>query len=235
MGTLRVGIAYPDPPFNGMPGDTGLDVELMTAVAERLGESAEFIRYAGADAGGVIDGLCAGACDCAAGITVTVERQRVVAFTPAYLITGQALAVDTARHPHVRSVDDLAGLTVGVCATGAGRPLAQRLAAAGRVGAVETFDGGIGAALSALTSGGCDAVFGQGPALTESTKPLTGVDVVQKGLSTDPVAIAVAAHDGHLLGRIGDALSALESDGTLQRLRRRWLGNPYTDQSLATL
>jgi hypothetical protein len=25
----------------------------------------------------------------------------------------------------------------------------------------------------------------------------------------------------------------LEDDGTLQRLRRKWLGNPYIDQSLA--
>jgi polar amino acid transport system substrate-binding protein len=27
----------------------------------------------------------------------------------------------------------------------------------------------------------------------------------------------------------------LEEDGTLQRIRRKWLGNPYTDQSLGML
>ena len=32
--TLRVGAAFPDPPFNGMPGDTGLDIDLMNEIAE---------------------------------------------------------------------------------------------------------------------------------------------------------------------------------------------------------
>ena len=30
MQTLRFGAAYPDPPFNGMPDDGGLDIDLMT-------------------------------------------------------------------------------------------------------------------------------------------------------------------------------------------------------------
>ena len=34
METLRVGAAFPDPPFNGMPDDGGLDIDLMTAIAE---------------------------------------------------------------------------------------------------------------------------------------------------------------------------------------------------------
>ena len=33
METLRVGAAFPDPPFNGMPDDGGLDIDLMTAIA----------------------------------------------------------------------------------------------------------------------------------------------------------------------------------------------------------
>ena len=37
MQTLRVGVAYPDPPFNGMPDDGGLDIDLMTEIAEKLG------------------------------------------------------------------------------------------------------------------------------------------------------------------------------------------------------
>ena len=39
METLRVGAAFPDPPFNGMPDDTGLDIDLMTEIAEKLGAS----------------------------------------------------------------------------------------------------------------------------------------------------------------------------------------------------
>ena len=47
METLRVGAAFPDPPFNGMPGGGGLDIDLMTAIAGALGATVEFIAYEG--------------------------------------------------------------------------------------------------------------------------------------------------------------------------------------------
>ena len=57
METLRVGAAFPDPPFNGMPDNTGLDIDLMTAIAEALGATVEFIAYDGADFNGIFDAL----------------------------------------------------------------------------------------------------------------------------------------------------------------------------------
>jgi hypothetical protein len=47
------------------------------------------------------------------------------------------------------------------------------------------------------------------------------------------IAIAVAGHDQQLLSRISVAQAELEEAGTLQQMRRKWLGNPYADQSLA--
>ncbi len=115
MQTLRVGAAFPDPPFNGMPDDGGLDIDLMTAIAKALGMGVEFVPYDGADFNGIFDALNSGAFDCvAAGTTVTPEREKKAAFAQPYLISGQSLAVDTRRLPAVRSVDDLDGLTIGV-------------------------------------------------------------------------------------------------------------------------
>ena len=72
MQTLRVGAAFPDPPFNGMPDDSGLDIDLMTAIAKALGVGVEFVPYDGADFDGIFDALDSGAFDCvAAGTTVT--------------------------------------------------------------------------------------------------------------------------------------------------------------------
>src|ERR1700741_5256940 len=71
METLRVGSAFPDPPFNGMPDNSGLDIDLMTAIAEALGARVEFISYDGADFNGIFDAL-GSAYDCVpAGTTVT--------------------------------------------------------------------------------------------------------------------------------------------------------------------
>ena len=68
------------------------------------------------------------------GTTVTPERRRKAAFAPPYLVSGQSLAVDAARLPRVRSVDDLAGLTIGVQHGNTSQPIAERLVAEGKAG-----------------------------------------------------------------------------------------------------
>src|SRR5215471_5228920 len=113
--TLRVGAAFPDPPFNGAEDGGGLDISMMQAIGERLGMTVEFAPYPGTDFNGIFDALNAGDFDCVtAGTTVTPEREKKAAFAPPYLISGQSLAVDTRRLPDVHSVNDLDGLIIGV-------------------------------------------------------------------------------------------------------------------------
>ena len=235
MAILRVGAAFPDPPFNGMPDDGGLDIDLMTALAKGLGMEVEFVPYDGADFNGIFDALNAGTFDCvAAGTTVTREREKKAAFAQPYLISGQALAVDTRRLPAVRSVDDLDGLTIGVQQGNTSGPIADSLVADGKAARVRVYGyGEIRAALNDLTTGGCDAFMKLAPVLTELVKTIPGVEVVQRGLSTENIAVAVGLQDQELLARFMVAQEELDQDGTLQQIRRKWLGNPYTDQSLA--
>jgi polar amino acid transport system substrate-binding protein len=237
MQTLRVGAAYPDPPFNAMPDDGGLDIDLMAAIADKLNMGVEFVAYVGADFDGIFEALRAKDFDCvAAGTTVTPEREKKAAFVPPYLISGQSLAVDTRRLPNVHSVDDLAGLTIGVQHGNTSLPIAEQLVADGKAARVRVYDyGDIRAALDDLTTGGCDALMKLAPVLTELVKPITDVEVVQRGISTEDIAVAVGRGDQELLARISVAQAELEEDGTLQRIRRKWLGNPYTDQSLGML
>lgn len=233
--TLRVGMALPDPPFNAMAGGGGLDVELIDAVGAAMGAAVHVIDYEGSDFEGIFDALAGGAYDCViAGTTVTPERAGKAHFGPPYVVSGQALAVDTARFPAVRSVDDLAGLTIGVQRGNTSRPVADRLVAEGKAGSVRVYDyGGIRSALSDLTTGGCDAVMKLGPVLTELVGSVPDVEVVQRGITREDIAICVALGDDSTLAAITAAQAGLEADGTLQALRRRWLGNPYCDQSLA--
>lgn len=237
MATLRVGAAYPEPPFNGMPDDGGLDIDLMTAVAEKLGTGVEFVAFEGADFKGIFDALAAGDFDCvAAGTTVTAERETRAKFAPPYLISGQSIAVDTRRLPDVHSVDDLEGLTIGVQRGNTSGPIAEQLVADGKAARVSVYEyGRIRAALDDLTSGGCEVFMKLAPVLTELVKPIAGVEVVQRGISTENIAVAVGLGDQDLLARITVAQAELEEDGALQRIRRKWLGNPYADQSLAML
>jgi ABC-type amino acid transport substrate-binding protein len=234
MAILTAGAAFPDPPFNGN-ADGGLDIDVINAVGAAMGLSVQLVAYDGADFNGIFDALGSGEYDCViAGTTVTPERERKAAFAPPYLISGQALAVDTERLPTVRSVDDLAGLTIGVQQGNTSQPVAERLVADGKAKAVHVYDyGGIRSALADLSTGGCDVFMKLAPVLTELVKPVPGVEVVQRNISREHIAIAVAMGDEATLRRITAAQAGLEDDGTLQRIRRKWLGNPYIDQSLA--
>jgi ABC-type amino acid transport substrate-binding protein len=231
---LRVGVAYPDPPFNGAAGG-GLDIDLIRAVAAVIGATVELVAYKGSDFNGIFDELTAGRYDCViAGTTVTPERKSRAAFAPPYLISGQSLAVDTERLRTVRSIDDLAGLTIGVQQGNTSQPVAERLVAEGRAKAVRVYGyGSIRTALTDLTTGGCDAFMKLAPVLTELVKPFAGVEVVQRNISREHIAIAVALGADAMLKRITAAQAELEDAGRLQEIRRKWLGNPYIDQSLA--
>jgi ABC-type amino acid transport substrate-binding protein len=234
MAILTVGVAFPDPPFNGI-ADGGLDIDLIHAVAAAMGMTVALVGYEGSDFNGIFDELASGQYDCViAGTTVTPERQRRAAFAPPYLISGQALAVDTERLPKVRSVDDLAGLTIGVQQGNTSQPVAEHLVADGKAAAVRVYDyGSIRTALTDLSTGGCDAFMKLAPVLSELVGSLVGVEVVQRNISREDIAIAVALGDDAMLQRIATAQAELEDDGTLQGIRRKWLGNPYIDQSLA--
>lgn len=234
MAILTVGVAFPDPPFNGI-ADGGLDIDLIDAVAAAMGMTVALVAYDGSDFNGIFDELGSGQYDCViAGTTVTPERQRRAAFAPAYLISGQSLAVDTERLPKVRSVDDLAGLTIGVQQGNTSQPVAEHLVAEGKAAAVRVYDyGSIRTALADLSTGGCDAFMKLAPVLTELVRPLVGVEVVQRNISREDIAIAVSLGNEAMLQRIASAQAELEDDGTLQGIRRKWLGNPYIDQSLA--
>jgi len=235
MTTLRVGVAYPDPPFNGMGDDAGgLDIDLISAIGALLEASVRLVAYDGPDFNGIFDALDADEYDCViAGTTVTPERRRKAAFAPPYLVSGQSLAVDAARLPRVRSVDDLAGLTIGVQHGNTSQPIAERLVAEGKAASVHVYDyGSIESALHDLTTGGCDAFMKLAPVLTELVKPVADLEVVQRGLSREDIAIAVRFGDDVTLQRLSHAQAGLEDDGTLQGLRRKWLGSPYRDQSL---
>jgi len=227
-----VGAAFPDPPFNGMPDNAGLDIDLMTAIADAIGATVEFVPYEGADFNGIFDALNAGAYDCvAAGTTVTPEREAKAQFVAPYLISGQSLAVDTTRLPDVTSIDDLAGLTIGVQHGNTSQPIADRLVAEGKAAGVRVYDyGTVRSAVTDLTTGACDAFMKLAPVLTELVKPVPGVEVVQRGISVEDIAIAVSSTDQSLLSRIAVAQAELEADGTLGRIRERWLGSSAADQ-----
>ena len=226
-GQLRVGAAFPDPPFD-LPGDppSGFDVALMQGVAAELGLHASFVAYQGDDFEGIFHGLAAGAYDAiASGTTVTAARRRVARFCRPYLRSGQSLVVDPARRPEVRSLDDLRGLTLGVQRGNTSEPVARRLEAAGKVGKVRIYPyHAILTALDDLATGALDAFMKLEPVMRWLGRDRPSLRIVQAGITEEELAVAVALDNEPLATAIDGAIARLAAGGTLAGLVRLWLG-----------
>ncbi len=90
---------------------TGFDVDLITAIAQRMGLQAHIVptRFAT-----IIDDLAARRFDVViSAVNITPDRQAKVDFVP-YLNAGQSLLVQKGNPKNIKSTDDLCGMTVGV-------------------------------------------------------------------------------------------------------------------------
>jgi len=109
---LTVGSDIPYPPFEqGKAGEyTGFDVELLEAIAEATGRTAEF-QDTSFDT--IFVDLANGKFDVAASAaTITPEREKTVDFTNPYYLSEQAILVKNGGD--IDSVEKLKGATVGV-------------------------------------------------------------------------------------------------------------------------
>ena len=229
---LRVGAALPDPPFERTTpnGPEGFDIDLMRLIAQALNRTWHLVPYTGSDFNGIFAGLDTGAYDCvASGTTITPARQQVADFCAPYVLSGQSLVVDVKRHPNVRTVDDLRGLTIGVQQGNTSQPVADRLVAEGRAAQVRVYPyDAINTALDDLSNGRCDAFMKLAPVMHWLTRDRPGLKVVQTGITRELLGVCVRRGNAELRDEIDRAQQALRDNGTLERLVERWLGDGAT-------
>lgn len=224
---LRVGSAFPDPPFEvAGPKPTGFDIAWMTAIAAELDRPLVAHRYEGADFDGIFAGLGRSIDVVASGATITEHRRTLARWCTPYLRSGQSLVVDAAAAPGVHGCDDLRGLTLGVQLGNTSQPVAERLLAAGKVAAVKTYAyDEIRTALDDLEHGRIGAFMKLEPVLRRLTADRPTLRIVQTGITTEQLAVAVAVGDATLAAQIDDAQRSLRRRGELARLGRRWLAD----------
>ncbi len=226
-GVLCVGSALPDPPSEFMDGDTprGFDVELMQAIAAELGLKWRLVRYSGGDFNGIFGGLGAGTWDCvASGATITPERERMATFCAPYIRSGQSLVCNVEATPHVRSIDDLHGMIVGVQHGNTSEPVAHCLKDEGRVAEVRTYAyHDIGVMLDDLAAGKIGAVMKLAPVMHWLTRNRPTLRVVQEGITDERLGISVRLGNEGLRQAIDDAQVQLQDNGVLPGLVKKWL------------
>jgi polar amino acid transport system substrate-binding protein len=225
---LRVASALPDPPFEEATNPpSGLDIELMQAVADRLGRDYELHRDEGDDFDGIYTGLSSGAFDVVtSGATITDHRTTLARFCEPYLRSGQSLVVDAQRTPSIHSIDDLDDAVVGVQKGNTSEPVVERLQAQGRVREIRRYDyDAILRALDDLEAGVISAFMKLEPVMRKLTRDRPSLRIVQTGITTELIASAVRSDDAALATKIDDAQRGLAADGTLAALGRHWLAD----------
>jgi polar amino acid transport system substrate-binding protein len=215
-GQLLVGTDTPFPPFEiGQPPEiSGYDIEVMNAIAEKLGLEASY-QDTGFDT--IFRDVANGQFDTAAAAsTITPERQQKVNFTDPYYEAQQALLIPEGSD--IASVADLGGVIVGAQDGTTGETYANDETDAAEVrGFPEGPD-----AVAALTTGQVEAVIIDQPVALDAVEKQGGAEIIEEIPTNELYGFAVAPDNTALLDAMNQALSEIKDDGTLAELYQKY-------------
>lgn len=220
--TYTVGIDTTYPPFEFEENGeyTGIDIDLITAIAENQGFEIEFSAM---DFGGIIPALQAGQLDVAiAGMSITDERKEVVDFSDPYFEAGISLVV-SADNTEIEALEDLKDKTVVVKSGTTGAEFARENQ--DKYGYEITQLDDSPAMFQEVSNGNADVLFEDYPviayAIAESELDLK---IVGERLTGDNYGIAVLkGENAELLEQINTGLQELRDNGEYDEILNKYI------------
>ncbi|MBG6183259.1 cystine transport system substrate-binding protein [Arthrobacter sp. CAN_A214] len=220
-GVLTVGTEGTYKPFSfhedGTGELTGYDVEVITAVAEKLGVEAEF-QETQWDA--IFAGLEAGRFDAVANqVSITDERQEAYDFSDPYTVSNGVI-VTSADNGAIASFEDLEGKTTAQSLTSNWYELAQESGA--NVEPVE----GWAQSITLLQQGRVDATINDELTYLDYQKTSNDPSIKVAAETEEQSLSAVAFRKGstELVDAVNTALGELRTDGTLAEISEEYFG-----------
>jgi polar amino acid transport system substrate-binding protein len=199
---------------------TGFDVDMIQAAAKAAGFEAEVKNVAW---DGIFAGLANGEYDAIlSSVTITDERKGTMDFSTPYVNAGQVIIVPKTT-TDVSKPEDLKGKVVGVQISTTGD------IAVGKIEGVKqkkTFDE-IGLAVEDLSIGRLDAVVVDSPIaanyVLQNEKYKAKLQIVGVPFTEEYYGVAVKKGNQKVLDKINKGLEAIQKDGTLDKLKAKWL------------
>ena len=206
--------------FNGT-GFEGIDVEIASAIADKLGlelqiDDMEFTSALTAVQNNAADVILAG-------LTYNEERDEVLDFTESYS-TGVQVVIVT-EDSDITSIDDLANdKMIGTQAGTTGWAYASDTPENGGYGEdhVNGYDSGA-LAVQALLNGQIDAVIIDNAPAQEYVKANEGLKILESPWITEDYCAAVDEGNEALLNAINNALVEMIEDGTVQEILDKYI------------
>ncbi|GHC13371.1 substrate-binding periplasmic protein [Cerasicoccus arenae] len=220
---LRVGVTSDSPPLAFKVGDEmeGVEIDLARLLGKELGRPVVFVETPWGDQ---ITALRENKTDIImSGMTVTREREDLVAFSPPYLNFGQMSLVRKnirARYTSVRSLLDTNG-KVAVIPNTTGAAFVKENFKNAEIVSYDSPD----AATDAVVRGQVDAFIYDSPVILwlAGKREMEDVVPVNINLTIEYLAWAMRQDDAKLQEQVAKAMMEFESDGRLQTVIDRWL------------
>lgn len=213
------------PPYEFKEGDeiVGIDAEIATKIAEKLGMELEIQDV---EFGSIIGGVKSGKFSMGmAGMTVTDERKKSVNFTDSYA-TGIQVVIVT-EDSAIKSIDDLKGdgsMKIGVQQDTTGDIYASSTVEKGGYGEENIVRFKTGAeAVAALSSGKVDAVIIDNEPAKSFVEATKGLKILDGAWVEEDYAICISKDNEELLNKVNTALKELKEDGTVQQIIDKYI------------
>lgn len=213
--TMATNVAFP--PYEYYEGEeaVGIDVEIASKIAEKLGMEFEVSDM---DFDSVITAVTSGKADIGmAGMTVTEDRKKSVNFSDTYATGIQAIIV--AEDSAIATVDDVAGHKVGVQQGTTGD-----IYCSDDYGDENVVKFKTGAdAVQALKTGSVDCVIIDNEPAKSFVAANTGLKILDTEYAVEDYAICFAKENTELLDKVNAALKELIADGTVQSIIDKYI------------
>ena len=223
--TLTVGANIGNVPweFQDDAGEfVGFEIDLVNAVAERLGAEVEIVNI---PFNGLFSAVQSGRIDIAtSSITITDERLQSVSFAQPYYDSDQSLTVASGGPA---SLDEMEGKTVGVDTGSTGDMWATEHAEEYGFADIRRYEG-LAPAMLDLTAGRIDGYISDIPALLYYVKDKPELEVVQR-IETGEKYSMMFNKDAELASQVNDVLTDLKEEGVLSELHEKWFGTVPED------
>ena len=217
-GKLVVATSPDFPPFEFLEGTTvtGIEIDVMTIVCEKLGVELVIEEIA---FDSVLPGVQTGKYDCGvSGITVNEERKENVLFSDVYYVAAQAIVVkaDSA----IKSKADLAGKKVSVQLGTTADDFCR-----GEGYTVDSYEANADA-MEALKAGKVDAWVVDNATAKQMCKDDASVKILSETMTEEPYAFAFAFGSETLVEAINPIIADLIADGTMATIFAKY-GETY--------
>ena len=217
---LRVATDATFPPMEFVENGkkTGFDVELVEAVAAKMGKKVEWIDI---DFKGLVPGLVAKRYEMAvSAIYITDERKKVVDFTDSYYAGGLVVMVK-ADNKAINKLADLDGKKVSVqVGTKSVSYLTEKFPKVQRVEVEKNQE-----MFNLVDIGRADAAVTGKPAAFQYVRTRPGLRVLDEQLTTEEYGMALRKDTPELTKAVNGAITKLKADGTYAAIVKKWFSN----------